>query len=383
MSNDPRAQPIYRAEDVRVLSGPEHVRLRPGMYVGNTNEYGLHDMAYEIINNALAEVHQGHGRRIRIEILRSGALRVRDEGRGISVDPMPTGDKHVLEMLCTVGGGRRAPPWPSGGLHGIGLLAANALSRRFVVEVCREGFRRHQTFSRGQATSPLEILGPATKTGTTVTLWPDPQIFSCLDFDFIRLRSEIEVFAMLLPRLRVRLVDRRVTPPLVSVIHWPDGLLTGLEHFGRGRYPVHPTPIHGSMRDTDTAVSVAFRWQHDDMSRVWSLCNGTTTPYDGTHVSGFYRGVTRALHRSPLGRLRNQSGEELRGGLAAIVSVDSADPRFVGSARGRVANQEFDRLTAGLTDRLLTAFLAAHPDEASSIARNLDAPRSIDPKTGK
>lgn len=383
MPGEPTPVPRYEApHEIVHLEPYECVRRRPGMYIGDTRESGLHHMAQEIISNALAEVHQGYGSRVTVEILRSGGLRVRDEGRGISVDPMPTGGKHLLEMLCTVRGGDRSPPWPAGGLHGIGLVASNALSRRFVVEVRREGFRWRQTFSRGQPTSSLQRLGLATKTGTTVALWPDPQIFSCLDFNFFWLRIRLEELAMLLPRLRVRLVDHRVAPPLVSVIHWPDGLLTGLEVFGRGRQAVHSSPVHGSTRDGDTSVSVAFRWQHADTLRVWSLCNGMTTPSHGTHVSGFYRGVTRALHRSPLGRLRNLSGEDLRAGLVAIVSADSANPHFAGSTKERVANEEFDALTAALTDRLLAAFLAEHPDEADAIARHLEAPPTIDPKTG-
>jgi DNA gyrase subunit B len=396
MSDDPVRGVAYGdGENIVPLKSYEHVRKRPGMYIGDTGGSGLHHMAYEIIHNALDEVHRGHGTRVVVEILRSGGLRVRDEGRGIPVDPMPTGDKHILEILCTVSGqGRTAHSWPANGLHGIGLIATNALSRRFVVEVRRDGFRRRQTFSRGEATSPLEMLGPTTKTGTTITFWPDPQILSCLDFCFIRLRQRLEEFAMLLPRLQVRLVDHRVDPPLVAVIHWPNGLSDGLEQFGRGRRPLHPTAIHGSAQDGDTHVSIAFRWQHDDTPRIWSLCNGGTTHGDGTHVSGFYRGLTRSLHRYlwrirlvPAGQprspgRRSPTGEYLRAGIVAIISVESRDPHYALSTKDRVFNEEFDALTAALTDRLLTAFIAEHPDEARTIARHLQSPPTIDPKTG-
>jgi DNA gyrase subunit B len=336
------------------------------MYFGDSGHIGLHHMAQEIMHNAFAEAHRGHGSRLAVEILRSGGLRVRDEGRGIPGGPAPL----------------------RSGLHSLGLAATTAVSRRLVVEVRRDGFRRRQTFSQGQAISPPEVLGPATKTGTTISLWPDPQIFSCLEFDFSLLRNRLEAFAMLLPRLRVRLLDHRVSPPLVSVIHWPDGLLTGLEVLGRGRHAVHTTPIHGSTRDGDTTVSVAFRWQHDDKPRVWSLCNGTTTPMHGTHVSGLYRGVTQALNRRVPSRqtsprtLGRTAGEDLRAGIAAIVSVDCPEPQFNNATKERALNVEFEALTAGLTDRLLMAFLAAHPDEARAIADHLEAPPHIDPKTG-
>ena len=235
------------------------------------------------------------------------------------------------------------------------------------------------------------MLGPAKGTGTTITLWPDPQIFSCVDFSFIQLRQRIEVLAMLLPRLQVRLIDHHVDPPLVAVVHWPEGLRTGLERIGLGSCPVHPTVIHGSSRDGDTSISIAFRWQHDDDPRIWSLCNGATT-VTGTHVSGFYRGVTRAIHRAMPDvrraqgaphRRRSSAGEDLRAGIVAIISVESPDPRYYSAPRDRVNNVEFDRLTAALTDRLLTAFLAAHPDEARAIAQHLQAPpTTIDPNTG-
>ena len=368
----------------------ERIRLRPGMYVGDRDVGGLHHVAFEVIHNAVAEVFAGRGSRVAVDILRSGGVRVRDDGGRI---PIVAGDEHTPERFCTnTETGGSSYDWPAGGLHGIGLKAVTALSRRLVVEVRRDGFRRRQTFSRGEATSPLQMLGPAKGTGTTITLWPDPQIFSCLDFSFIQLRQRIEELAMLLPRLQVRLIDHHVDPPLVAVVHWPEGLRTGLERIELGRRPVHPTVIHGSSRDGDTSISIAFRWQDDDdPPRICSLCNGATT-VTGTHVSGFYRGVTRAIHRAMPDvrrargaphRRRSSAGEDLRAGIVAIISVESPDPRYYSSTRDRVNNVEFDRLTAALTDRLLTAFLAAHPDEARAIAQHLQAPpTTIDPNTG-
>ena len=196
---------------------------------------------------------------------------------------------------------------------------------------------------------------------------------------------------MLLPMLRVQLTDHRISPPELSEIHWPNGLLDGLDHYSRGLQRVHSTPIHGSVHEGETRISIAFQWYRNDEPQVWSLCNTETTKA-GTHVSGFYRGVTRAIHRAmpnlrrvpgDPSRRRMSAGEDLRAGLVAIISAESPDPRYYGATKDRVNNVEFDRLTAALTDRLLTAFLAEHPDEARAIARHLQAPPTIDPKTGR
>ena len=405
MSGDLTAEVIRRWEyRFTRTNSVEHVRRRPAMYVGDMGALGCYHLAIQIIDNAVEEVRKGHGSRVGVEILRCGGLLVWDEGEGIA--PLSAEDEDALERLReaqerwqqhfdlhgTLDDSRLSYPFPPRNLFGLGLIATSALSSRLVVEVRREGFRRRQTFSRGLATSSLENFGPTTKTGTTITLWPDPQIFSCLDFDMFRLQRQIEEFAMLLPRLQVRLTDHRVTPPRISTIHWPDGLLDGLDLTSRGLYQVHPTPIHGSAQEGETRISIAFQWYHTDMPRIWSLCNGQTTPEDGTHVSGFYRGVTHTIHRAmpdvrrapdEQRRRTSSAGEDLRSGIVAIVSVDSPDPCYNSATKDKVNNDEFDRLTAALSDRLLTAFLAAHPDEARAIAEHLEAPPTIDPKTGR
>jgi DNA gyrase subunit B len=257
------------------------------------------------------------------------------------------------------------------------LVVVTALSRRLVVEVHRVGRRWRQEFARGVAVTPLDDAGTSLSAGTTITFWPDPDIFQATQtFSFDALATRLDELAGLNAGLNIVLRDGRDKPATVSRSHYPDGLAGFLRAFGEGTPPVHPTVLHAVNRTAESWVEVAFRWHQDIDEALYSFANGHHTVLGGPHVTGFRSAVTRAvravLRRRPEATMRRElpTGDMIRAGLRAVISVNLLQPRFAGATRDRLASPEAEGIVHALTRRCLEAFFREHPVEAEAIVQH-------------
>ncbi len=365
---------------IRQLPDYLPIRERPGMYIGGTGERELCDLVYELVNNSVNEFRAGHGSLIEVTLLADGACRVRDQGRGIPIAEAKPRESRTLEGLFSSTSGPRPaepPVFPLAcGLRRIGLVAVTALSQRLVVEVHCVGRRWQQEFARGVAVTPLDDVGTSLSAGTTITFWPDPDIFQATQtFSFDALAMRLDELAGLNAGLNIVLRDNRSKPAAVSRSHYPDGLAGFLRNFGEEPPPVHPTILHVVDRTAEAWVEVALRWHRDIDEALYAFANGQRTAW-GTHVTGFRSAVTRAvravLRRRPEATTQRElpTGDMIRAGLRAAISVNLPQPQFAGATRDRLASPEAEGLVHALTRRCLEAFFREHPDEAEAIVRH-------------
>jgi len=395
----------YGASAITVLEGLEAVRKRPGMYIGSTGERGLHHLVYEVVDNSVDEALAGYCDHIEVTIMEDGAVQVTDNGRGIPVDIHPTEGKPTVEVVMTIlhaggkfGGGGYAV---SGGLHGVGISVVNALSTRVETTVKRQGFAWHQSFADGGKPVGTLRKGEATEeTGTTQTFWPDPTIFETVDFDFETLRARFQQMAFLNKGLQISLTDLRVaeveedidevagesssdkdaTPKAKSVTYkYDNGLIDYVKHLNSAKKVeiVNEEIIDFEAEDTERRISVeiAMQWTSAYSESVHTYANTITTTEGGTHEEGFRAAMTGLVNRyaRSKGILRekddNLTGDDIREGLTAVVSIKLGEPQFEGQTKTKLGNTEAKTFVQGVVNEKFGDWLDAHPNEAKEIIK--------------
>jgi DNA gyrase subunit B len=378
----------YDASAITVLEGLDAVRKRPGMYIGSTGERGLHHLVYEVVDNSVDEALAGHADTIDVTILADGGVRVVDNGRGIPVDIVPSEGKPAIEVVLTVlhaggkfGGGGYAV---SGGLHGVGVSVVNALSSKVAVVVRRDGFRWTQDYKLGVPTAPL-AKGEATgETGTTVTFWADPDIFETTDYSFETLSRRFQEMAFLNKGLTIALTDERVDhvdeegKPLTVRYYYEGGIVDFVKYLNsRKGETIHPSVIDVEAEDKERMLSVeiAMQWNTQYTEGVYSFANTIHTHEGGTHEEGFRAALTGLVNRYAREKklLRekddNLSGEDIREGLTAIISVKLGEPQFEGQTKTKLGNTEAKTFVQKVVHEHLNDWLDRNPNEAADIVR--------------
>ncbi|AQW52042.1 MULTISPECIES: DNA topoisomerase (ATP-hydrolyzing) subunit B [Streptomyces] len=382
------ASPSYDASAITVLEGLEAVRKRPGMYIGSTGERGLHHLVQEVVDNSVDEAMAGHADSIEVTILADGGVRVVDNGRGIPVGIVPSEGKPAVEVVLTVlhaggkfGGGGYAV---SGGLHGVGVSVVNALSSKVSVEVKTDGYRWTQDYKTGAPTAPLARNEATEETGTTVTFWADPDVFETTEYSFETLARRFQEMAFLNKGLSISLKDEREAhvdeegKPLSVKYHYEGGIVDFVTYLNsRKGELVHPTVIGFEAEDKERMLSleIAMQWNTQYTEGVYSFANTIHTHEGGTHEEGFRAALTYLINKyardKKLLRERddNLTGEDIREGLTAIISVKLGEPQFEGQTKTKLGNTEAKTFVQKIVNEHLADWLDRYPNEAADIVR--------------
>ncbi|UEG95537.1 DNA topoisomerase (ATP-hydrolyzing) subunit B [Streptomyces lydicus] len=378
----------YDASAITVLEGLDAVRKRPGMYIGSTGERGLHHLVQEVVDNSVDEALAGHADTIDVTILADGGVRVVDNGRGIPVGIVPSENKPAVEVVMTVlhaggkfGGGGYAV---SGGLHGVGVSVVNALSQRVAVEVRTDGHRWTQEYKQGVPTAPLAKHEATDETGTSVTFWADGDIFETTTYSFETLSRRFQEMAFLNKGLTISLKDERPDHvdedgnPLAVRYHYEGGIVDFVKYLNsRKGELVHPTVVSVEAEDKERHLSVdlAMQWNTQYSEGVYSFANIIHTHEGGTHEEGFRAALTGLINRYARDKklLRekddNLTGEDIREGLTAIISVKLAEPQFEGQTKTKLGNTEVKTFVQKVVHEHLNDWLDRNPNEAADIIR--------------
>ena len=365
----------YGAQNIQVLEGLEAVRLRPGMYIGSTSIRGLHHLVYEVVDNSVDEALAGYATHIEVTINEDNSVTVVDDGRGIPCGMHETGVPAVELVLTKLhaggkfgGGGYKV----SGGLHGVGISVVNALSEWTVVQVRQDGKLHEIKFERGFMTSPLQVIGQAKDTGTTVTFKPDPEIFETTVFDFDTLKIRLQELAFLNKGLRITLTDARNDNRQESFMY-EGGLNSFVKFLNENKDVINDTVIDVESTRDDVVVDVALQYNDGYSENLLSFVNNINTVDGGTHLSGFRSALTRTLndYARKTGLLKdnenNLSGEDVREGLTAVISVKVLNPQFEGQTKTKLGNSEVKGITDTVVSEGLRVYLEEHPAEAKRI----------------
>lgn len=372
----------YGADAIQVLEGLEAVRKRPGMYIGSTGPRGLHHLVYEVVDNAVDEALAGYCDNIIVTIHPDNSITVDDNGRGIPVEKHPKEKIPTVEVVLTIlhaggkfgGSGYKV----SGGLHGVGVSVVNALSTRVVVQVRRDGKEYEISFDHGKTSEKLHEIGTTKTTGTTVTFWPDPEIFKeTTVYDFSTLQARFREMAFLNKGLKITLIDERTTDEsgqyTTEVFHAEGGLQDFVKFLNEGKETLNK-PIYFEAENADGVVEIAMQWSTSySTNMVMSFANNIHTIDGGTHLDGFKQGVTRTMndYARSKGLLKekdsNLSGDDTREGLAAVVSVKLHDPQFEGQTKGKLGNTEIRGLVQTAVMKGLAEYLEENPTPAKRI----------------
>jgi DNA gyrase subunit B len=367
----------YGAEQITVLEGLEAVRKRPGMYIGSTGHRGLHHLVYEVVDNSVDEALAGHCDHIEITLTADGGVRVSDNGRGIPVDEHPIERRSALEVVMTTlhaggkfGGDSYAV---SGGLHGVGVSVVNALSTRLEAEVVRGGYRYRQSYERGAPTGPVQRVGKARGHGTTIAFWPDPDIFEDLDFSFAILSGRMREMAFLNAGLTITLTDERDTTATTENYMFKGGLRDFVAHLNASKEPVHPSIIYYEGEADTSQVEIAMQWNSSYNDSLYTFANTINTVDGGTHEEGFRAALTSTVNRYARAnsllkeRDQNLSGDDVREGLTAIVSVKLREPQFEGQTKTKLGNTEIKGFVQVTTNKMLDEWFEEHGAQAKAI----------------
>ncbi|MFQ6047876.1 MAG: DNA gyrase subunit B, partial [Phycisphaerae bacterium] len=369
------AAAAYDASEIKVLDDLEAVRKRPSMYVGDTTARGLHHLVYEVLDNAVDEAMAGFCSSIRVRINSDGSVSIRDDGRGIPVELHEQEGKPALEVVMTVlhSGAKfeKTSYKVSGGLHGVGVSVVNALSEWLLVQVGRDGKLYQMRFQCGQTVEPLHVVGSARRNGTSVSFKPDPQIFAETRFSYETLAARLRELAYLNQGLRISIFDERSGQS--DEFCFNDGLRAFVAHLNEGRQPLHRV-IYFSHRDPQTQLfcEVALQYNDSYSENVLSFANNIHTAEGGTHLSGFRSALTRTLNQYARkeGLLKanlSPTGEDLREGLTAVISVKVPEPQFEGQTKTRLGNSEVASFVERVVNEHLGNYLEEHPPEAKRI----------------
>lgn len=339
----------YDASNIRVLEGLEAVRLRPGMYIGSTSQRGLHHCIYEIVDNSIDESLAGYCTDIRVTVNPDNSVTVEDNGRGIPVDIKPDSGKSALEIVHTVlhAGGKFGDGGykVSGGLHGVGASVVNALSEKMVVEVSRNGYIWRQEYMRGEPVNPVEKTKETDKTGTKTTFWPDPEIFTeTTEIDKDVIANRLREMAFLNKGLKIIFIDGKTLEE--QTFHYEGGIAHYVEYLNKNRTPIFESIIYMEKTINDLLVEVAMQYTDAYNESILSFANNINTHSGGTHLTGFRNGITRVLNDYARKNNilkeseQNLTGEDVREGLTAIVSVKLPNPEFEGQTKEKLGSQE-------------------------------------------
>jgi len=364
----------YTAEDIQILEGLEAVRRRPGMYVGSTDVRGLHHLVYEVVDNSIDEALAGFCNRIIITIHKDATVTVEDNGRGIPVDIHPQTGKSALEVVHTVlhaGGKFGGDTYKvASGLHGVGVSAVNALSEWLEVYVQRDGKRYYQRYERGVPVTPVQIVGTSEGTGTTTTFLPDKTIMKTLDYQYDTLAQRFREMAFLTRGLTITFRDER--NDIENSFYFEGGVMSFVRYLNRNRKVLHPT-FHVEKEVNGTLVEVALQYTDGYAESVYAFANNINTVDGGTHLTGFRSALTRTLndYARKTGLLKdnesNFTGEDVREGLTAIVSVKLKDPQFESQTKSKLGNAEVKSQVESVVVESLSVWLEEHPREARVI----------------
>lgn len=368
---------IYGADQIQILEGLEAVRKRPGMYIGSTSSKGLHHLVYEIVDNAVDEALAGFCDTIDVTINEDNSITVIDNGRGIPVGINHKAGKPAVEVVFTVlhaggkfgGGGYKV----SGGLHGVGASVVNALSEWLEVEICVDGKRYFQRYERGKVVNELEVIGETDITGSKISFKPDEEIFEETVYDYNILKQRLREMAFLTKNLKIILRDKREDQIQESQFHYAGGIVEFVEYLNKNKDPLYTEIIYCEGNRDNVYVEVAMQHNSTYNENCYSFVNNITTPEGGTHLSGFKNALTKTFNDYARSQKylkdneQNLSGEDIREGLTAIISIKIADPQFEGQTKQKLGNSEARGAVDNIVSEQLTYFLEQNPNVAKLI----------------
>ncbi|WP_317950934.1 DNA topoisomerase (ATP-hydrolyzing) subunit B [Rossellomorea marisflavi] len=368
----------YDENQIQVLEGLEAVRKRPGMYIGSTSGRGLHHLVWEIVDNSIDEALAGYCDHIEVIIEKDNSITVKDNGRGIPVGIHEKMGRPAVEVIMTVlhaggkfgGGGYKV----SGGLHGVGASVVNALSTELEIYVHREGHIHYQKFEKGVPSFDLKVIGDTDKTGTIIHFTPDPEIFTeTTEYDYDTLANRIRELAFLNKGIQISIEDKRGEEPRRKDFHYEGGIKSYVEHLNRTKEVIHEEPIFIEGERDDITVEIAIQYNDGFASNIYSFANNIHTHEGGTHESGFKTALTRIINDYARKNSvfkdsdANLSGEDVREGLTAIISIKHPDPQFEGQTKTKLGNSEARQITDTLFSEHLETFLLENPVVARKV----------------
>ena len=376
MSLEEKTNGQYNAAQIQVLEGLEAVRKRPGMYIGSTGAKGLHHLVYEVVDNSIDEALAGYCKTIHVPIQKDNSVMVEDDGRGMPVDKHPKLGIPAVEVIHTVlhaggkfgGGGYKV----SGGLHGVGASVVNALSTHMEVEIKRNGKIYRQCYEKGKTVSKLEVIGESKKTGSKTTFWPDPEIFETTVFDFATLEHRLREMAFLNKGIKIIFKDEREGQKRSETFHYEGGIKEFVKFQNQNKTPLHPDIIYFEISKETCEVEIAMQYTDGYSELILGYANNINTTDGGTHIVGFKSALTRVFNdygkKSKILKENDVlSGEDVREGLTAIVSVKLSEPQFEGQTKAKLGNPEIRGFVETSTNENLTAFLEENPAQAKII----------------
>ncbi len=367
----------YNASQIQVLEGLEAVRRRPGMYIGSTDSRGLHHLVQELVDNSIDEALAGFCNEITVTIHEDGSCSVRDNGRGIPVDNHPKYNKPAVEVALTVlhaggkfgGGGYKV----SGGLHGVGLSVVNALATDLHVEISRNGKIYSQDYKRGDAVDSLKVIGESEHTGTFVQFWPDPEIFETTIFEYDNLKTRLRELAFLNKGVRITIKDEREDAKKQETFHYEGGIIEFVDFLNKNKTLLFERPLYFEGKKGTSSVEVAMQYNDGYNEVVLSFANNIQTHEGGTHLTGFRNALTKTLndyarkYKLLKDKDANLSGDDVREGLCAVISVKLEEPQFEGQTKTKLGNSEIRNVTETIVSEKLEAFLEENPPVAKGI----------------
>jgi len=369
----------YKAEDIFVLEGLEPVRKRPGMYIGSTGTEGFHHLVWECVDNAIDEAIAGFCSEILVEILSEDKIKVQDNGRGIPIEIHPQTKKSALETVMTYlhsgakFGGKVYRV--SGGLHGVGISVVNALSEWMRVEVERNGKKYFQEYKRGKPTTPVKEVGNSERVGSTIIFKPDPLIFKKQKFSFKKIVSHLREQAYLVPSLLIKIIDKREKPERKYAFFFEGGVKSFLRYLLEGERPIQEEIFYFKKEVQNVEIESALCWTEDVEEEILSFANNVATKEGGTHLSGFKRGLTKAIQKWAREQkiIKNEKieGEDVREGLTAIISVRIPEPEFEGQTKQRLGNPEVKSIVEKVISEEVWKFFEKNPSDAKKIIEKI------------
>ncbi len=366
----------YNESDIQVLEGLEPVRKRPSMYIGSTDRRGLHHLVVEILDNSVDEALAGHCTQIDVIINKSGSITVIDNGRGIPCGMHPIEHKSAVEVVLTklhAGGKFGGEGYKiSGGLHGVGLSCVNALSEKLEVTVYQNGLEHYQMYRRGIPQSPLQVVGNTDKSGTTVTFFPDAEIFETIEFDYTELRNRFREIAFLNRGLSISIADERPDVPIKENFRYDGGIVEFIGYLTKNKECLFQTPIYVDVVNEKNEVEIAFQYNNGYNEIINAYANNINTEEGGTHLDGFKNSLTKIINdygiaNKVLKDNEKLSGDDVREGIIAIISVKLRDPQFEGQTKTKLGNSEMRKIVSDVMQEKFGAYMEENP----VIARDL------------